>query len=97
MSKSILVFFKDWVENQRGWKVIKEINSRNREKCVQFILLYGASSFIKANDLDISCEPDEGRGPVDFKISRGQDKTIVEVKLSSNPQYLHGFTSQRVE
>lgn len=97
MSKSILEFFKDWVENQRGWKVIQEINSRYREKCVQFIFLYGASSFIKANDLDISCEADEGRGPVDFKISRGQDKTIVEVKLSSNHQYLHGFTTQIIE
>ena len=42
----------------------------------------------------MSCEPDEGRGPVDFKISRGQDITIVEVKLTSNNQYLHGFEVQ---
>ena len=42
----------------------------------------------------MSCEPDEGRGPVDFKISRGQDITIVEVKLTSNDQYLHGFEVQ---
>lgn len=30
----------------------------------------------------MSCEPDEGRGPVDFKISMGQDITIIEVKLT---------------
>ena len=50
--------------------------------------------YIEANELDMSCEPDEGRGPVDFKISRGRDKTLVEVKLSSNPQYLHGYEVQ---
>ena len=36
----------------------------------------------------------EGRGPVDFKVSRGNDKTIIEVKLSSNSQYLHGYEVQ---
>ena len=42
----------------------------------------------------MSCEPDEGRGPVDFKISLGQDSTIIEVKLTSNNQYLHGYETQ---
>ena len=31
---------------------------------------------------------------MDFKISRGQDITIVEVKLTTNDQYLHGFEVQ---
>ena len=44
--------------------------------------------------MDFSCEPDEGRGPVDIKLSRGTDKTIAEVKLSSNGQYLHGYRAQ---
>lgn len=42
----------------------------------------------------MSCEPDEGRGPVDFKISRGQDITVAEIKLSSNAQYMHGYEVQ---
>ncbi len=34
---------------------------------------------------DVSREVDDGRGPADFKVSRGaQDKTIVEFKLASN-------------
>ena len=37
---------------------------------------------------------DSGRGPVDIKISAGADKSICEVKLSSNPQYLHGYQAQ---
>lgn len=54
----------------------------------------GSKNYISANDLDISFEPDAGRGPVDFKVSRGGDKTIVEVKLSTNTQYLHGYEEQ---
>lgn len=42
----------------------------------------------------MSCEPDEGRGPVDFKVSHGQDTTIIEEKLSINLQYLHGYEIQ---
>lgn len=42
----------------------------------------------------MSCEPDEGRGPVDFKVSRGQDMTIIEVKLSTNSEYRSGYENQ---
>ncbi len=31
---------------------------------------------------------------MDLKLSRGTDKAIAEIKLSSNPQYLHGFEQQ---
>jgi len=43
----------------------------------------------------LSPESDAGRGPVDFKISRGQKtKVNVELKLSSNSKLLHGYTTQ---
>lgn len=54
----------------------------------------GAKEYITVNNLDISFESDLGRGPVDIKISRGADKSICEVKLSSNSQYLHGYQTQ---
>ena len=37
---------------------------------------------------------DSGRGPVDFLISRGMDKTVVEVKLTSNQDCVHGLEVQ---
>ena len=49
---------------------------------------------VKENNLDFSCEVNNGHGPVDFKISRGNDKTVIELKLSSNAQYMHGYTHQ---
>lgn len=90
----IIETFKDWVENNRGWSEIQEISSGKREKIVQRLIHLGAKEYIAVNGLDISFEPDSGRGPVDIKISTGADKSICEVKLSSNPQYLHGYQAQ---
>ena len=92
-----LGFFKQWVEYNKGWEVILGADSRNREKIVQRVVHLGALSYIKANSLDMSCEPDEGRGPLDFKVSNGGDKTLIELKLSSNDQYIHGYEVQLIE
>ena len=86
--------FQEWVEDNGGWRTIQNLNTNKREKCVQSIIHLSAKQFIKDNNLDFSCEPDDGHGPVDFKISRGQDKTVIELKLSSNPQYMHGYQEQ---
>ena len=90
----ILEFFKQWIEYNKGWEVIQSANSGNREKILQRVIHLAGLSYIKANNLDMSCEPDEGRGPVDFKVSLGQDITVIEVKLTSNNQYLHGYEVQ---
>lgn len=93
-AKDVLDIFKDWVENNRGWCIIQETESAKREKVVQRLIHLGAKHYIEANNLDISFEPDAGRGPADFKFSRGGDITVGELKLSSNGQYLHGYTVQ---
>jgi hypothetical protein len=44
---------------------------------------------------DVSREVNDGRGPVDFKISRGAaDKTVVEFKLASNSQLKRNLEHQ---
>lgn len=60
------------------------------------LLFYGiADSYCDANDIDLTKEGNNGRGPVDFKLSRGvRDKIVVEVKLTSNPQLIHGIEIQ---
>jgi hypothetical protein len=90
----VLNIFKDWIENNRGWNTILETESSNRKKVVQRLIHLGAKHYIQSNNLDISFEPDAGRGPADFKVSRGSDITVGEIKLSSNGQYLHGYTVQ---
>ena len=90
----VINIFKDWVENNRGWAEIQNVPTKRREKTVQRYVHLGAKYYIDVNNLDISFEPDEGRGPVDIKISRGTDKTLAEIKLSSNDEYLHGYQIQ---
>ena len=44
---------------------------------------------------DVSREVDDGRGPADFKISRGAfDKTIIEFKLASNSHLKKNLQNQ---
>ncbi len=93
----VINIFKDWVENNRGWDIIQRSPNRNKEKIIQRLIHLSAKHYVDINGFDISCEADEGRGPVDFKLSKGDDKTIVEVKLSSSNQYLHGYEIQLKE
>ena len=44
---------------------------------------------------DAGTEANDGRGPVDFKISRGaKDKTLVEMKLAKNTQLERNLAKQ---
>lgn len=86
--------YQEWVEYHRGAVVIQESPSRSREKTVQRTIHAVALVFCKKFNWDISPETDSGRGPEDFKISRGCDKTVVEVKLTSNPDCVHGLEVQ---
>lgn len=86
--------FKDWVENNKGWNEIRRVESKYREKSVQCFLHACTKYFMDSKNLDFSAEPNEGRGPVDFKVSRGIDKTVIELKLSSNDKYLKGYCEQ---
>jgi hypothetical protein len=44
---------------------------------------------------DVNREVNNGRGPVDFKISRGnKDKSLVEFKLASNTQLKRNLETQ---
>lgn len=54
-----------------------------------------ADSYCKANDLDISREPNAGRGPVDFKISKGyKAKVTVELKFSKSSSLVQNYKNQ---
>lgn len=85
-------YMKDVIENKGGWRffyVDGEPVSREKDLHVLFRLTwFGTPS-------DVSTEVDDGRGPADYKISRGsQDKSIVEFKLASNPQLKRNLEKQ---
>ena len=90
----ILENFKQWVEYHRGNTIINGEGQKLSEKGVQILIYAVAQMFCKAFNWDFSPETDSGRGPVDFKVSRGTDKTVIEVKLTSNQKCEHGLEVQ---
>lgn len=90
----ILWIFKDWVENNGGWRTIQSSESRQKEAVIHQLIFLGSKTYIEDQNLDMSCESNIGVGHEDIKISRGNDKTVIEVKLSSNPGCKHGYEKQ---
>lgn len=75
--------FKHYVEHQDGYKLINRGGGKpfasEREVQTFFGLLLARSRF------DVNREPNNGRGPVDFKISSGaHDKSLIEFKLAKS-------------
>lgn len=75
-------WFKQYIENQDGYKLINRAGepfSRESEVQLFFGLVWYRPEF------DVNREVNNGRGPVDFKVSAGAfDKTLIEFKLGSN-------------
>jgi hypothetical protein len=79
-----ILFLKDVIENKGGHKLFY-VNGQPLRRETDAHILYRLTWFASA--LDVSREVNDGRGPADYKISRGsKDKSIVEFKLASNPQ-----------
>ncbi len=87
-----LRFLKDVVENKGGHKIFWSRGKPiEREEDVH--ILYRIAWF--ATRSDVSREVNDGRGPADFKISRGTpDKSIIEFKLAKNTQLKRNLQKQ---
>jgi hypothetical protein len=94
--RKICEHFRHLVEdNQLARLLYDEKGVRKHESAAQLLFFGIASAYCTANGLDLSPESDGGRGPVDFKVSSGfEGKVLVEIKLTSNNQLLHGFEVQ---
>jgi len=84
--------FKQYVENQDGYRLINRAGqpfSKETEVQLFFGLIWCYTVF------DINREPNNGRGPVDFKVSYGAgDKSLIEFKLASNTQLRRNLEKQ---
>ncbi|MBI1826899.1 MAG: hypothetical protein HYR83_11000 [Planctomycetes bacterium] len=86
-------FFKDVIENKGGHRLFYDTNGeqirRESDLQIMFRLVWNGTPS------DVSREVHDGRGPADFKISRGSaDKTLVEFKLASNTQLRRNLQNQ---
>jgi hypothetical protein len=91
-SRRRVEYLKDIIENKGGWRVFYVDGKPVRRESDLHILFrltwFGTPS-------DISREVDDGRGPADFKASRGRwDKTILEFKLATNTHLKRNLQKQ---
>ena len=87
-----VMFIKDIIENKGGYRIfyVKGVPLQ-RETDLQ--ILYRLTWF--AATPDVTREANDGRGPADFKVSRGaSDKTIIEFKLAKNTQLERNLQNQ---
>jgi hypothetical protein len=87
-----VMFLKQVIENNDGYKMFyvdgKPVK-READIQVMFRLLWYGSSY------DVNRETNNGRGPVDYKISKGaKDSTLVEFKLASNTKLKQNLANQ---
>ena len=101
VTRRICLQFKTLVENNGVWELFWTKRGSGFkpviERAVQRVFLATALTYCEAgeHDLDISAEPNAGRGPVDFKFSHGAAaKVTVEVKKSNNGKLVHGYETQ---
>jgi len=92
-ARSRVTFLKDVVENKDGYRIFYDGSKRLVRKEQDLHILYRLTWF--GTPSDINREVNNGRGPVDFSVSRGsKDKSLVEFKLASNPQLKKNLTNQ---
>jgi hypothetical protein len=87
-----VLFLKDVIENKGGHRLFfvdGEPLRRESDLQILFRLTWCATPS------DVSREVNDGRGPVDFKISRGRyDKSLVEFKLAKNSHLRRNLEKQ---
>ncbi len=85
-------FLKDVIENKGGHRIFyinKKPVRRESDLHILFRLTW------RGTISDVSREVNDGRGSVDYKISRGSlDKSLVEFKLASNTQLKRNLDKQ---
>ncbi|MDR8093293.1 hypothetical protein KPB05_38200 [Burkholderia gladioli] len=91
----VVTKFQELIEKKGLWKELWHGADVRGEKSLQRLFYAFGHSFCEVHNLDLTPEADAGNGPVDFKLSAGaQAKVLVELKLSTNPQVVHGYRTQ---
>jgi hypothetical protein len=95
--QSISNVFKNFVENKSGYKLLwdEKFTRGKSEEGVQLLFNGIVEQYCIANNIDLTREVNQGRGPVDFRFSSGYTKRVVlEIKLARNGKFWNGLELQ---
>lgn len=95
--RKIIKQFKLFVEEQRGWSLLwdDQKNKEKSEEAVQLLFRGIGEHYCRANNISMDREVNFGRGPVDFKFSRGRKFCAhLEIKKLHNGKFWNGLEDQ---
>jgi hypothetical protein len=91
-ARARVMFLKHVIEDNDGYKYFY-VDGKPIQREMDLQIAYILTWFSTRSD--VNREVNNGRGPADFKISRGsRDKTLVEFKLASNSQLKRNLEKQ---
>ena len=86
------MYLKHVIENNDGYRVFY-INGQPVKRESDLQLMFRLTWY--ASQDDVNAEVNNGRGPIDYKISRGsKDSTLVEFKLAGNSKLKQNLENQ---
>ncbi|MBB1287409.1 hypothetical protein HRH25_23740 [Flavisolibacter sp. BT320] len=87
-----IAFLKQVIERNDGYRLFY-IDGKPIKREEDLQIIYRLTWF--ASDFDVNREANNGRGPVDYAISKGsKDKTLIEFKLASNSKLKQNLAKQ---
>jgi len=94
-AKKKINILKGYIENNDGYKLFYDIKTGERVKGEKDLQLLFGLVCSESTTFDVNREPNLGRGPVDYKFSKGSaDKTLVEFKLANSKRLKSNLQNQ---
>jgi hypothetical protein len=92
----VIAQYQQFIENEGGWRHLwNDDGTEKHEDAAQNLFRGVAKHYCVANNISIDREVNLGRGPVDFKFSRGAVlKAHLEVKKLTSGGFWFGLASQ---
>jgi len=91
---SVVEAFRHGVEND-AWRLLWFGARGAGERYAQVLFRSVVVHYCRANDVDLTGESNAGRGPVDFKFSKGWSaRALIEIKLVRHKSFWDGILAQ---
>lgn len=84
--------FKHYIEDKDGWRLLNKGDNKGLSSEQDVQLFFGL--LLQKSRFDVNREVNNGRGPVDFKISEGLDKSLIEFKLAKSSSLKRNMENQ---
>lgn len=92
----VLGHFRDFIEEGGGWKLLwNSDRTEKHEDAAQLLFMGMAREYLRLFGVEVDREVELGRGPVDFKVSAGNNiRLLIEVKKAHTGTFWNGLNDQ---